>query len=228
MGIVALVLFTAYLSIVLGEALPPRLLDPAWQIKVIGALVNASAFPLVGLTLLHLAADLELEDVHLRGRRRLASRLAIAASLGFLLLIPLQAVAIQRQQQLQATNQSGRVSQAEARLTALSTAIEEASSTAELQQRLQALEAPGLGPAQLAQPLPQVKAQLQATLRNAQTRISRQRELLPPSDPMRLLVAAVRNGVACLALAIGFAALANRPGVGLPMLIEWQRLHRDN
>ena len=53
--------------------------------------------------------------------------------------------------------------------------------------------------------------------------IARERQATPPADPWRLLPELLRNGIACLALALGFAALAVRPGAEESLLREWQR-----
>ena len=79
-----------------------------------------------------------------------------------------------------------------------------------------------LGPADIAQPLPLLKAQVGAVLDQAQLQIARERQATPPTNPWRLLPELLRNGIACLALALGFAALAVRPGSPRTLLQEWQ------
>jgi putative oxidoreductase len=51
LGVVALVLFVLFATVVAGALWPIQLLDPLWQLKLSSALVNAAAFPLVGLAL---------------------------------------------------------------------------------------------------------------------------------------------------------------------------------
>ncbi len=87
------VLISLFLTILSASLFPLRLLAPAWQLQVGGALINASPFPLIGLVLLHLAARLDPWDPLLEKRRRLGARLAAAAALGDLLLMPLLATA---------------------------------------------------------------------------------------------------------------------------------------
>jgi hypothetical protein len=140
LSVVALVLFVLYGTIVLGAALPARVLDPAWQLQLIAELVNASAFPLVGLALLHLGADLDPDDPRLAARRSLCARLAVLAALGFLLLVRPQAVAAWQQQG----------STASARASELRRAVDAATSPADLQRSLAALQGPAMGPAQAA------------------------------------------------------------------------------
>ena len=68
-----------------------------------------------------------------------------------------------------------------------------------------------------------------AVLQQAEQQIVRDRRQAPPSSPWLLLPELLRNAVACLALAIGFAALAQRPGKVISLLQEWQfrRLNRS-
>lgn len=63
--------------------------------------------------------------------------------------------------------QASRLQGAEARLKALRQAVAVATSNAELNQQLQKLQGPVLGPADIAQPLPLLKAQLAFVLDQA-------------------------------------------------------------
>lgn len=60
-------------------------------------------------------------------------------------------------------------------------------------------------------------------LDQAAVQIVRERQATPPADPWRLLPELWRNGIACLDLALGFVALAVRPGAEVSLLREWQR-----
>ena len=122
------------------------------------------------------------------------------------------------------TAQATRINSAEAKLKALRQAVASATSNEEINQRLQRLRGPVLGPADLAQPLPLLKAQVAAVLDQAALQIARERQASPPTNPWRLLPELVRNGIACLALALGFAALAVRPGSERSLLQGWSGL----
>jgi hypothetical protein len=191
---VALVLLALYATIVLSASLPLRLADPAWQLRLYNAVVNASAFPLVGLALLHLSSDLMPDDETLARRAGFFARLAVTIALGFVLLIPLQGYLLWQQS---SNLSSGQTSQLERRLrtvASLRQAVQQATSSADLQRRFAALQGPSLGPAEQALPLSQLKTQLNVALEQA--------------DPLSLLGLGQRNGLACLALAIGFASAA--------------------
>ena len=61
-----------------------------------------------------------------------------------------------------------------------------------------------------------------AVLDQAALQISRKREVSQPRTPLLLLPDLLRNALASLALALGFAALARRPGSARSLLQEWQ------
>jgi hypothetical protein len=61
-----------------------------------------------------------------------------------------------------------------------------------------------------------------AVLDQAALQISRERESSQPTTPLLLLPDLLRNALASLALALGFAALARRPGSARSLLQELQ------
>ena len=222
LSVVALVLFVLFATLVAGAVWPVQLLNPLWQLRLAGSLVNGAPFALLGLALLQIAVELGPHDPVLQRRQRLCSQLAVAVALGFLLLVPLVGVAGLQQSRSTTSAQSSRISGSERRLVALRQAVASATNNEEINQRLQRLQGPVLGPADLAQPLPLLKAQVGAVLDQAQLQIARERQATPPTNPWRLLPELLRNGIACLALALGFAALAVRPGSERSLLQEWQ------
>lgn len=218
---VALVLLALYATIVLSAALPVRLADPAWQFGLYNAVVNASAFPLVGLGLLHLSTDLNPDSKALAHRADFFARLAVPIALGFLLLIPLQGYLLWQQSSRAASGATNQLERQERALASLRQAVNEASSVAELQQRFAALQGPSLGPAEQALPLSQLRPRLTVALEQADLALQRRRAELPQVDPLNLISLALRNGFACLALAIGFSALGKRRRDPIPLLMEW-------
>ena len=223
LSVVALVLFVLFASLVAGALWPLQLLNPLWQLRLAGSLINGAPFALLGLALLQIAVELGPHDPLLKSRQKLCSQLAVAVALGFLLLLPLQGVAGLQQSRSSTSAQSSRISGAERRLVAMRQAVASAASNEEINQRLQRLQGPVLGPADIAQPLTLLKAQVAAVLDQAQLQIARERQATPPANPWHLLPELARNGIACLALALGFAALAVRPGSERSLLQEWQK-----
>ena len=220
LGVVALVMFVLFGSLVAPALFPLRLLDPAWQLRLAGVLVNAAPFPLLGLALLQIAAELGTHHPRLRSHQKHCNQLAVAAALGFLLLIPLQTLAGLKQGRSLNNAQAARIQGAEAKLKALRQAVAGAASNADLNQQLQTLRGPVLGPADIAQPLPLLKAQVGVALDQAALQISRERLASQPRTPLLLLSELIRNAIASLALAVGFAALAKRPGARNTLLQE--------
>ena len=223
LSVVALVLFVLFASLVAGALWPVQLLNPLWQLRLAGSLVNGAPFALLGLALLQIAVELGPHNPQLKSRQKLCSQLAVIVALGFLLLLPLQTIAGLQTSRSLNTAQASRIQGAERRLVVLRQAVASASSNEEINQRLQRLQGPVLGPADIAQPLPLLKAQVAAVLDQAALQIARERQASPPADPWRLFPELLRNGIACLALALGFAALARRPGQPRTVLQEWQK-----
>lgn len=219
---VSLVLLALYATIVLSAALPVRLADPAWQLRLYNAVVNASAFPLVGLALLHLSSDLKPDSTTLARRAGFCARLAVPIALGFLLLIPLQGYLLWQQSSNVASGSTSQLERQQRTVGSLRQAVQQAGSFEDLKQRFAAARGPSLGPAEQALPLGQLKTQLNVALEQADRALQRRRESLPAVDPNSLLVLALRNAFACLALAIGFAALGQRRRAPVALLMEWQ------
>ena len=224
LGRIALVLFAMYAMIVLGSAFPIRLMNPAWQLQMITNLINSAAFPLVGLGLLCLASDLNPRDGQLARWCRWCAWLAVPVALGFLLLIPLQTMALWQQSSYVYTSRLTQVQRLERNLGALRQSVEVSTSAADLQRRLQALKGPTLGPVELSMPFPQLKKQAGAAIQEFERQLQRQSQPPPWSHASFIVTASLRNGLGCLALAFGFAALGQRRHSPLPFLedvMQW-------
>lgn len=222
LSVVALVLFVLFATPVAGAIWPVQLLNPLWQLRLAGSLVNGAPFALLGLALLQIAVELGPHDPVLQRRQKLCSHLAVVVAFGFMLLVPVQGVAGLQQSRSTTSAQSSRITGAERRLVALRQAVASAASNEEINQRLRRLQGPVLAPADLTQPVQLLKAQVGAVFDQAAQQIARERQATPPTDPWRLLPELLRNSIACLALALGFAALAVRPGSEVSLLQEWQ------
>lgn len=220
-------LFLVFATAMLAGVLPPRVLDPAWQLRFAALAVNNGSIPLVGFLLFALAGAIAPADGALRSRRDRVRQWALAAAIGFLLLIPLQGFAAW-QAYGTATLQQGRQRQvAERRFTELRQAILTSGSPSELQARFQRLQGPPLSPVDLAQPLPQLRQQLLSSLDTAQARVRDQlrgpgadRVWLLIQDSLRVILSALGYGVA-------FAAGSYMPGLPVPLLDHWTKLFND-
>jgi hypothetical protein len=224
------VLVVLFLTLLSASLVPLRLLDPAWQLQVGAALINASPFPLIALVLLRLASSLDPRDEQLENRGRLAAQLAVVAALGYLLLMPLLATASLQNQQIQSQSTNHRLRQATGQLQQMRTVLREANTTAELEQRLAALQGPRLDANDRRLPLPLLRSRVEALLDQADAQLARARSAAKPASPWALLDVIARTTVASLALATGFSGLALRPGSEPSVLEEcnaaWSRLRR--
>jgi len=227
LGLLALVFALIFALQVAAVLLPWQPLDPAWQWRLATTLNNAAPLPLLALALLQIGVLFDPLDPLLMQRHRLFRQLAVAAAAGFLLLLPLQLSAGLRQHSAAGNAQLSRISGAQKRLDTLRQLTARARSNAELNSELQKLQGPVLGPADLANPLPLLKQQVNAVFDQAQLQINRDRAALPPSTPATALPELLRNGFASLLLALAYAAFARRSGSELSLLEETQlRLQR--
>ncbi len=223
LGWAAVVLFLLFGCFVLAAALPMKLLDPQWHLRIHGAVVNAAGFPLLGLCLLRIAAVLDGEEKRIARRSRLCARLAAPVALGFLLLIPLQFWLLWQSSSTAALRVRGQLAREERNLETLRHAITSASSTADLQRRLQAGAVPQLDATQLDQPLERLRPQLNQLIQQAEQQRTRRSQREGRVPALQIVGTGLRNSLPCLALALGFAALAQRRQSPYPLLIEWQR-----
>jgi hypothetical protein len=223
LSLLALVLVLLFALQLAAALFPLQLLSPAWQWRFSTALINGAFLPLLALALLQIGVSVDPGDPRLRQRQRLFRQLAVAAALGFVLLLPLQLSAGLRQQHAVGSAQVQRIQGAERRLAALRELTAKASSNAELNASLLRLNGPVLGPADLAHPLPLLKAQVNAVFDQAQAQINRDRSALRPATASAALPELLRNSLSCLLLATGFAAFARRAGSELSLLEEMQQ-----
>ena len=222
LSLIALALFVAYGVTVLNTMLPLAILQPAWLVTLISALLDNAPLALLGLGLLHLVAYLEPDDPQLQQRRDSAARWAIGAALGFLLLIPLQAVSAFQGYALLARSQSSALKVASERAEEFRRAIEAASSVEDLQQRIANLQGPGLRLSENGQSLGELKRVLSERLEESLK--SSTSVILSPWNAnlwaivqrsLRVLLQAACYGVA-------FAAGSQRKGSDLSLLREAQ------
>ena len=222
LNVIGLVLMLAYLLLVLASAFPLRLLNPAWQVQFTGAIVDNAAIPLLGLTLLHLAAFFDPEDEWLQARLGWLARLAVLASLGFLLLIPLRAYNIWALTDVVGNVQERRLDEASSRLSRLREAVRSATSKEDLAVRLQAAKAPPLPAALAAQPLETIRADMNRSFDRLEAAVKQRRQQgarkQPAQSRSNLLIANGRQILTSLLYAVAFAAAGQRPSSAFSFL----------
>jgi hypothetical protein len=224
----AAALFVIYAASVVMSALPPRVLDPIWQLRLTASLVDDAPTALLGLGLVHLHAFLDPEDEAIQRYRDRVARFAVAAALGFVLLVPLQLV-VSLQVLQNGIADARRAAIIKADDAKFRQEIMAATSTQDLKarlQRLQVLRSPLLGLADLSTPLEPLRQRLLARLDSGLAEaLSRAASTAPPSR-WSLITSGARNLLASLALAAGFAAGARGRTAQQPLLDEFRGLFK--
>jgi hypothetical protein len=206
----SVVLLGVFLAAVLTTALPPKLLDPQWQLGLTEVLINNASLALIGALLLPLARWFDPDHKRLRSRWKGFRRCAMAASLGFLLLVPLQGYASWKFYSTVTASQQQQTSQASQKLADLSQAISTATTHEELQARVQKLfgKNAGLSPAELRTPMGELRPMLLARAEQAANQLMQRVEAQASVKPDQLVKETIRITVSAVAYAIGFAFLA--------------------
>ncbi|MCP9834238.1 MULTISPECIES: hypothetical protein [unclassified Cyanobium] len=204
------VLLAVFLAAVLTAALPPKLLDPAWQLGLIAALINNASLALMGVLLLTLALGFDPTHHLLRARWKALRPWILAACLGFVLLIPLQGFVAWRFHTVVTLAQQRETSNSAQKLAQLRQAISTATSHQELQSRVQQLfgNNAGLSPLELRTPMGELRGLLLARAEQASNQLMRQIEAQAGGRPDQLVKESIRISVSAVAYALGFAYLA--------------------
>jgi len=207
---ISLALLGIFLAAVLVNACPPKLLDPQWQLALTADLINNGSLALVGALLTPLALAFHPGSDRLRTRRKAFRRWALAAAIGFLLLIPLQASAGWRLYRTVSNNAEQQSSQSARKLAEIRQAIATATSTQEIQARLQQLAGnnAGLTPTQLRTPIDQLRQELLAGADQAANQLQQRIEAQSSFKPDRLIKETIRIALSSLFYATGFAFLS--------------------
>lgn len=204
-----LCLLGVFVVTVAWETWPVQLLQPQWVLRLCGSLRGGASFPLVGAGLLLIGRYLDNGSKKAWNRiTRQVRALAILASLGFLLLIPLQAYGLWGL--AQAEDQQDRISID--RLTGITKAIAAANSEAALREAISGLPgAAGLASTPLQEPPGQVRQRLLAELtpqiNQLQLKLGQRRR----ARLQRALVTGSRDSLICLLYAVPFAAIGKWP-----------------
>ena len=218
----ATLLLLVFVLAVALPLLPPRLLDPLWQLAFTAALTGNGFLALLAVLLINLAAALEPEAEWLLGRRQLVGSLCRWVALAFLLLIPLQGLAAWRALDWAGVAASRGASQGLQRIAQFRQAVVSANSVAALQANLAAIQAPPLGPRDQSQGLAVIKAGLLGQLQVVEQQALPGKSL----DPARLIALGkdtLKAVLLSLGLALGFAAAAQRKGSELSLRAEWRQ-----
>ncbi len=215
----ALGLFLIFIGVVLSGSLPLQFLQPSWQLQLTNRFVSSGIMALLGLALLHIAIVVNPANNFLRQRLHTARHLAIAAAIGFLLLIPLQGYATWRVLTNVKIEQSQALKAGNKRLTPLKKAINEATSITDLQRRLAELKVNlQLQPSDLTDPLPALKQRILANLDRAEITLRDRNSGIKPEAIWSAAQSGVVTIFSSLGFALAFAAGAQAPNASETLL----------
>ncbi len=215
---IAIALLIVFAAVVISSVLPPRILNPAWQLRFVAALINNGTLAVLGTVLVWISCVLNPGNGRLRARRDQFASLAAAVAIGYLLLIPLQVSAAWKGVNNADSARSGQLNTGLRRVQQLRQAIKEARTTPELQARLRAFNGPALPPQELAKPIEVIRPQILTGLESAESRFRLQLGSLPADRLWQLVQESVRVVISALAYAFGYAAAAFLPGRSLSLL----------
>jgi len=191
----SLALLGNLLAAVLVSAWPPKLLDPNWQLGLIQNLINNGSLALLGALLTHLATHFHQGSDRLRARHFAFRRWALAAALGFLMQIPLQLSAGWKLYRTVDTNSQQQISQSASKLTELRQAVTNATSTQEIQAKMQQLlgSEVRLTPTLLRTPINQLRQELLVGLDQASNGLEQRIEAQSSLNPDGLIKESTRT-----------------------------------
>lgn len=214
LSIASIALLVVYTATVLGSALPARLMDPVWQLSATATLINNAPLALVGLAGMHLATHLDRGNSILRRRRSFTARWAQFAVVGFLLLVPVQLMAVWTTIQARETVQNRQMVVVDRRMAEVRRAINSSSTVEQLQAELNRLNLGTLvvrgNPAD--QTLTSVREKLLQSLETTRSNLQNKITTPVPQLLWQLIQNSLQVIVSAIALAAGFAALAQPMG----------------
>ena len=200
-------LFAIYVICVVVDCSPIRILAPEWHFIAAASLVNFVTIPLVGHALVHLAYYLT-PTPRIEKFLSQIGKAAQLAALGFLLLLPMLAFS-SFENATQVLEGNARQRQFTQRGVAMiSKAIQDSSSAQELQARMVALKGPRIANDALQIPLPVLKQQVQASVKQAAATIESQLRNPLSAEFLPLYKQYLRTVLLAIASAFGFSTLA--------------------
>ena len=206
----SLALLGIFLTTVVIGGWPPKPFDPQWQLGITSELINNASLALVGALLTPLALAFQPSSTRLRARRKAFRRWALAAAIGFLLLIPLQMSGALRYFHSVTANAENQSSQSARRLSAIRQAIVTSTSTKQIQAKLRPLlgNNAALTPTHLRTPIKVLRKQLLAGADQAANLLQQRIEAQSSLKPDRLVKETIRISILALLYGAAFAFVA--------------------
>lgn len=200
-------LFLIFITTQLIDILPFLPTNPEWQVGFINRLISNGMIALTGFLLAHLAFLVSPFNPKLKSHFYNLRKWAIAAAIGYILLIPLQGFATWRAFSIIKTSQQTQLQEANKRFAPLKKAINEATSIKDLEDRLKKLNLrTDLQQANSTGTLQETKKTLLLNLERAEIRVNDQFSGTKPQQIWSAAQAGVRTVAYSLGLALAFAA----------------------
>lgn len=213
---VAYALFVVFLAQVIASLFPLALLQPQWMVRVSTTLRGTASLPLLAVGLLMVSALIDEEVMPSSKQLSWMRRIATYAAIGFLLLIPLQSYGLVRSINTQVQESQAQLNQ----LSAAANKIQKAATETELRDAIRAI--PGgerLANRPLGADVQTIKTGLLARLRPTVKRLENELKESQSQALQRVILPLVRDGVTCLAYALGFAGMGAN-GVSKPTFLR--------
>jgi hypothetical protein len=189
-------------------------MDTVWQFSTTATLINNAPVALVGLAGMHLATYLDPGHSILRRRLSVSARLARFAVVGFLLLVPVQLMAVWKTIHAREAAQNRQMVAVDRRIAEVRRAINSSSTVEQLQAELNRLNLGTLvvrgNPAD--QSLTSVREKLLQSLETTRSNLKNRITTPVPLLLWQLIQSSLQLIVSAIALAAGFAALAQPMG----------------
>jgi hypothetical protein len=212
-------ILASYIIAVGTSCYPFSILDPSWQLNFAINAVDNGGIALIALVLLAFSATINNRK-NQTGYQRIF-KLAIWPMLGFLLITPLYLVASVRLKENVKSDNVSRFEKASRRLEELSSKINAASSSQEIDLILRKFQGNGLTGQQLTLPPNRVRSELLTQLQEARRQLLQQIPSEQSLQPLPLIINGTRIILTSLAYAIAFSAFARRPKAQVSLLEEF-------
>lgn len=203
----SIALIGIFIASVISVILPFQLFKPEWQDKLISSIRGGASFPLEGVLFMMLASVLSPEDQGISKQLRRARKFAVAMSLIFLIMAPLQLYTGLKVIGGRTTNEFESL----AVLKRGASAIDRSVSEAEFRAALGSIPgAPPLPAPTLTEPIPSLRANV---LQQINPQIKRLETLLEEQRRKRtelFIGFSIRDVFICLLYALAFGATAKR------------------
>ena len=186
--------------------MPFKLWDTTWQISVVKAIINNSTIPLEGVVQAHLTAYLDPSESRFEAFCKNLRSWALPATLGFLLLIPLQTFNLAKgvyNDKKSAANYEIAVTQNFANLRH---AVRAAPDLVQLQKSLIDLRGPILSPADRSLPFSVLRQNLLLAIQQAEVNAKTNSNLPGPDQIWAFCKDMVRSILTAFAFALAFSA----------------------